>query len=609
MGHHVSEGAVRNQHIFDYLDYYIELAHPPHFAVMLTGPWGIGKSYTIKQYLEGLKERGKKSVYVSLYGMQSVDEIDVAILAGLNTLTDNKLVRYGGRIGRAALKKLTFGNDTELSRFLPNDWCDLIVFDDIERAGLTPIEVLGFVNTFVEHDGRRVVIIANEEEIDGKENYRRLREKVIGMTFELVDQSEEALSHFISKVEDEDARKFLKEEQETVHSIFEQSQTHNLRILEQSVRAWERVYKVIPSALRSKRKGVVALLRLFFALSLEVKAGRIGSEDLIDRVQRIVAGRMSKRDGKEDVGTPMSNAQERYPHIYLHDGVLSDEVLISILCEGRIDADAIEQALTASEHFSQPDEEPNWQKVWHGFLRDEKEFEAAWQGMEKEFEERKFEHPGEVLHVFGLRLWATEIGQLQKTPEVIIKECKDYVDALSAAGRLPQSKLERLRDTSHGLRYHKADAPEFRDLVAYYEARSAEAYRSTWPSLADGLLADMVGDPEKFHARICYSARLGHSDCADIPVLSVIDVAAFVEKLLSMPPTAQRTIFEGLKERYDHGKLGGPLVEERDWIVAVRGELTSRLGTLSPIRRHSISSDFQRLVAPLLSKGDTTESA
>ena len=453
------------------------------------------------------------------------------------------------------------------------------------------------------------MIIANEEEIHGKENYRRLREKVIGMTFELVDQSAEALTHFISKVEDADARKFLEEEQRTVHSIFEQSQTRNLRILEQSVRAWERVFKVISPSLRSKKKGLRGAAAPVLRTLSEVKAGRIGRDDLTDRVQRVVAGQVSKRDGKEGVGTPMSDAQERHGRIYLHDGVLSDEVLIGVLCEGRIDADAINQALRASEHFNQPDEEPNWQKVWHGFLRDEREFEVAWQGMEKEFEERKFEHPGEALHVFGLRLWAAEIGQLQKAHEVIIKECKDYVDALFAAGRLPKAKLERLRDTSHGLRYHKADAPEFRDLVAYYEARSAEAYRSTWPSLANDLLADIVSDPEKCHARICWSARLGHSDCADIPVLSVIDVPVFVEKLLSSPPTAQRAILEGLKERYDHGKLDGPLAEERDWIIAVRDQLMSRLRTLSPIRRHSISSDFKRLVTPLIPKGDTKEPA
>jgi hypothetical protein len=305
----------------------------------------------------------------------------------------------------------------------------------------------------------------------------------------------------------------------------------------------------------------------------------------------------------------MSEAQERYPRIYLHDGVLSDEVLIGVLCEGRVDPDAINQTLSVSEYFIRPEEEPNWQKVWHGFLRDEKEFEAAWLGMEKEFEERKFEHPGEVLHVFGLRLWAADIGQLQKAPEAIVKECKDYVDDLFAARRLPKTKLERIRDMSHSLRFHKADAAEFRELAAYYEARSAEVYRSTWPALAEGLLADMVGDPETFYARICWSARLGHSHCADTPVLATIDPAVFVDRLLSLPPTAQRTIFEGLKERYDHSKLGGAMAPERDWIIAVRGELTRRLEALSPIRRHSVSSDFQRLVAPILPKDDAKEPA
>jgi Cdc6-like AAA superfamily ATPase len=41
-----------NRHIKEYLAYYIALPHSPHYAVMITGPWGIGKTFLIKKLLQ-----------------------------------------------------------------------------------------------------------------------------------------------------------------------------------------------------------------------------------------------------------------------------------------------------------------------------------------------------------------------------------------------------------------------------------------------------------------------------------------------------------------------------------------------------------------------------
>ena len=39
----------------------------------------------------------------------------------------------------------------------------VIVFDDLERSLMRPEELLGFINNFVEHDTKHVILIANEE--------------------------------------------------------------------------------------------------------------------------------------------------------------------------------------------------------------------------------------------------------------------------------------------------------------------------------------------------------------------------------------------------------------------------------------------------------------
>jgi predicted ATPase len=41
-----------NQHIWEYLKFYISMKHAPYFAVMIDGAWGIGKTYLVKKFLQ-----------------------------------------------------------------------------------------------------------------------------------------------------------------------------------------------------------------------------------------------------------------------------------------------------------------------------------------------------------------------------------------------------------------------------------------------------------------------------------------------------------------------------------------------------------------------------
>ena len=71
-----------NDELNRYIKHYIEKDRTGR-ALMLTGPWGIGKSYYIKNtlipFLEK-KENGKHTcIVVSLYGLSSLQEVSKAI--------------------------------------------------------------------------------------------------------------------------------------------------------------------------------------------------------------------------------------------------------------------------------------------------------------------------------------------------------------------------------------------------------------------------------------------------------------------------------------------------------------------------------------------------
>jgi predicted AAA+ superfamily ATPase len=63
-----------NKHVWEYLNYYLGLGHAPCFAVLLSGPWGVGKTYLLKKFLkERFGNDAAKYVYVSLYGLARRD--------------------------------------------------------------------------------------------------------------------------------------------------------------------------------------------------------------------------------------------------------------------------------------------------------------------------------------------------------------------------------------------------------------------------------------------------------------------------------------------------------------------------------------------------------
>ena len=148
---------------------------------MLTGPWGIGKSFYIKNelipFLE-TEENGKhQCIVVSLYGLSDTAEISKAIffeakLKLLNAKTSGgKAVRL---VAKTLFKGITsyFGVDLRANEQDLNDLYSsidlsgkLIVLEDVERSQIDILTLLGYVNNLVEQDGVKVLLVTNEEEI------------------------------------------------------------------------------------------------------------------------------------------------------------------------------------------------------------------------------------------------------------------------------------------------------------------------------------------------------------------------------------------------------------------------------------------------------------
>lgn len=580
----------KNQHIIEYLSYYISLSDPPKFAVLIKGTWGIGKTFLIQNFINSLQEEKTKHIYVSLYGIQSLDEINDAILSSIYPLLKQKKVKLGGRLLKTAIKSFNIDLDIKADDFLSKASSEIYIFDDLERCQIPIKSVMGYINSLVEHDDKKVIIIANEHEIEDKINYTRTREKLIGKSFEIQSTFNEAIDSFINSIKDESAKETIRENTKQISTIYHQSGLNNLRILQQTLLEFERIHKCFNDSQKKQKNGITILIKVIFALSFDFKSGRL-SEENIKNLQSDRTLSFMREDHKKS-NLPIDETSKRYPTVMLDSGILSDKTLFNLISLGLIDQQTIQIELDQSPLFSPTSKEIAWRTIWHSHRRTEQEVTDAISEMECEFLSHKFVITGEILHIFGIRLWLAKILAIPKTTQQVIDECKSYTNQLYTNKTLePALSTEKQPCSTYesygGLGIMESDTPEYKEIFNHLHQKRKEADRDSWPKIANDLLEILQENSELFLNKICIT-KDGNNEYYKTPILACLPPKLFVDTLLKLHPSHQHTVFLALKTRYEQQGFKEELLDEQSWASSIRKLLIDESNKMSPISKYRI---------------------
>lgn len=301
-----------NQYILHYLT-----EDKTKSAIMLTAPWGSGKSFYIqnelKPFLEKEENGSHKCLVVSLYGLKELSEISKVLYleSRAKFLNNNSEKMEAGKLAtKTILKGVTSFLGIDLSHsdedmqklFESIDLSGkLIILEDLERSGIDILEVLGYVNNLVEQDGVKVLLVANEEAIkqykplttttedqqnvvesmykatdnNGREfteiakKYLEIKEKTISDTIQFEEDYSTAISDIICLFDDETLNRLSNDNGvNNILNVMKSCKTFNLRSFIFACQKLSDIFKKLDKKYLSDDNFVKAIFfgTLFFVL-------------------------------------------------------------------------------------------------------------------------------------------------------------------------------------------------------------------------------------------------------------------------------------------------------------------------------------------------------
>ncbi|QLL11147.1 P-loop NTPase fold protein [Pseudomonas chlororaphis] len=561
-----------NQHIDDYLDYYLTRDEPPRYAVMLNGAWGVGKTYLLRSFLKDREISSEQYTYVSLYGLTSTTEIDDRIFTDTHKFLDSAPAKLVESIGRSALSYVSVETDLSRKLFFKKFKKDIYIFDDLERCEIPINNVLGYINEFVEHKDKKVLIIANEKEIKKPESYQRIREKLVGKTLAVQPSLQDAFTQFISKLKSVSLQELLAQHANTIQQLYNQHNLNNLRTLQQSIWDFERFFSLLDEKHRSHPDAMLACINLILPLAFAFKAGELQEEDIAQRPGHVPSFARNHSKNLEDL-SPFERLELRYPNVDIRDSLLTNEDLANMLVKGVFRAPNIRLSLDSSRYFANNENESALDTLLNAFARSEEQFHKALSAFSFQYQQRAFIETDDLLMTFRLRLWLSSQQLIQEDTKQVLEEGKKYIDDLYADGKLNTLTHEHLEGRNYNI------FNNLRSLINGEKSEECEVFfehlveknnaiiQSSYPVIIDSLLADMQNAPDTYARKISY-ASVKSGEHVFTHVLLLIEPEIFVRKLLGLPPAQQQKVLLAFDSRYRFTPID--INQERPWLKAVK---------------------------------------
>ena len=469
------------------LDQYIKIKQP-NYAVEITGDWGIGKTFFIREYIDNLQKiSSQRIIYLSLYGIKDDSEIEkklwiqivLSCFRGIenrailclfaccsilfiwimaHTFTISVVFPYALHIiETTSLVLIAFAlwiygimKKTILQIMLSN--VDLIVFDDFERADMSYRRLLAYINHYVEHLKKHIVIVCNENEIHDKDaeednlSFLKIREKVIGLIIELEQNATQGMDALLKQGKANfKILNFITGLGESYKEYFfalshPQECQVNYRVWTLCCMDFEKKFSGIDLKYFKNDSVIMGLLPNFFSLDYALRVNTFGENSKFTKED---AKRIYMKDYDGNV-KEIGDIKEYYKWFYDYfavkpesHNILPDSIWEDIIDDHFVDTKEIVRHWDLLLEKGQP----LWLRLYNYSQKTDYEMNMIWIDLKKAYYLKQIQYPSQIVSIFSsvenmiLTNCCLKVFKKQLTCERVLKLALRYIRQVSLSSK------------------------------------------------------------------------------------------------------------------------------------------------------------------------------
>lgn len=230
-----------------------------NYAFLIKGQWGCGKSYFIKEFIKKNEDGNKAFFSVSLNGLTDLNDIDIKLIEEITKNVKKKpiqMLTIDNLKKQLNVKNIVGIMNKDYFNIALNSALDFItdtinrenvvlIFDDLERCTIDYDKLLAYINNYVEIQEMKVIIIANEDEIEEDSIYYQIKEKIVGHTMEFVPDIKENYRIFSEKIQDTELKEIILNNETNLYEELEKQNYSNMRTLQFIIDKYVNLYNIV----------------------------------------------------------------------------------------------------------------------------------------------------------------------------------------------------------------------------------------------------------------------------------------------------------------------------------------------------------------------------
>ena len=533
-----------NQHAYNVLVECVDSEDAIDGAIKLIGRWGIGKTYFVKKIFSDFLKK-KRAAYVSVAGIKSYEELEVAILSEvapsfwreqgmlLNRFLSGMNSSFGGR--SSAYFKMIVSNYGRM----------VVILDDVERVeGCFKTHFYETVYRLMLDTGVVVVYLCNEEEEEKASQhdlYMRSKEKFIK---EIVTMKSCLNPIVRAKFDEIKSDKSLSEivqiAEENLLSVLEKSGISSVRVWQQALEDGHRFL------ICARDEGIINsdsapewFVRVV-VLRAESYSGSLDFDSMLEYRMLFDFDNNNVEEGVREANEKIRKRAVLYSgvevfgsHLYLQKGW--DNPFIALMFREHALIDVGDIFKRAALYAFDEENKPGWYSLWQWRQLYMEDLKAALGRVSSQLRRDEYRGFPDFVHIAGCLFDLNESGVLDSPVERYLCEIKDSLRRVLSAGGLGSEDqliniLSTTPETYDGYAGCGVAGKSSQQLKVFFESMvgCVETYvLSRRPEVAKEILAIMRGGA--LPGTYVFGKKFDDRKVAALDVFNYVDARLFVD--------------------------------------------------------------------------------